>query len=623
MEVNINPKQASFTMAVSCKDQTADIRNIQITANKALQNIYSLYNEIMIPKSNADVDCEASISDFSNDSTFSVGIKNSCHSYYSVPKLLRTELCSKCQKLVSLCSRCCKQGSNNILQSQHYSQITNKNSHQERSNSYPQVKPFCKNSYCSGQKDFYQQEQHAQKDASQEKRISRTESYCPEELQKNLLHKKIFSRSNSIQKEQNSDRDFCLQEKRNSYYAESMTGTDSEKDDSPNYTFKSVKESNMQFNITIPKPFSLSAENVRRQQIKEEKISKLREEINSQIVKELNVKFSPRPVPKHVHLPLYGEMMKMYEQRKKERKEKCIEIMNKKVKPFNLSTSAQTNVSRSKSMSNLSQEGSKTFKAKPVPKNILSENISQKVKNKEEVRKILIAQRAEELLKKSSLPFSPKPVQRSHSLYNISDSTCKSSVNVTREKIEAITKRLYSIKCQETVENWNNKVLQNDLWDAELSTSNKNYSKITFLREKQIRADIEMRKRREEMDESIRERIAQKRKEILKNIWPRLKSVEQVYDIGKEIEEKVKTYRESQKSREQEYEKELEDMMKRVSKQFLLIERQSKDLKEKIIDTTRSIDEMSEKEVSVSEAENDSSEEVESSASSSTKSDSA
>ncbi|GIY29108.1 uncharacterized protein CEXT_257441 [Caerostris extrusa] len=96
----------------------------------------------------------------------------------------------------------------------------------------------------------------------------------------------------------------------------------------------------------------------------------------------------------------------------------------------------------------------------------------KKLKDKEEIRKLLIAQRAEELLRKSSLPFSPKHIPRSHSLFNINDCTKKGNVNVTKQTIEAITDRLYTIKCQETIENWNNKV--NDLWSDETSDSKQN-----------------------------------------------------------------------------------------------------------------------------------------------------
>ncbi|GBN34948.1 hypothetical protein AVEN_186778-1, partial [Araneus ventricosus] len=669
----MNSKQATFTIPIFCKDQAADIRNIEDAANKALRNIHSLYNEIMTPKIHPDADYEASVSDYSSDSaSISIGSKNGCHSLTGVPKPLPEELCNKCQKLVSLCSACHKHDFSNSLQNHRHPQVINKTFLQERSNSHPRVKPFRRNSsYHPERKYSHLQEQPAQINTSEERRgshhqeecaqkkahyseevqrrnshypeevrrnsqypevVQRRNSHFPEEVRRNShypkqvqrnshhpdqfqgnshdseefrrnsLHQSKFSRSNSIQKEQNTERDVYQQERKSSYYPESITGTNSEYDDCPNYTFKTVKESKIQFCITVPKPFSLSAENIKRQQAKEEKISKLREEIDNQIEKELNIKFSPKPVPKHVHLPLYGEMVKINEQRKKERREKCIEILNEKTKPFKLSDSTRNCVS--KSMSNLSHDESKTFKAKPVPKNILSENISQKIKNKEEIRKLLIAQRAEEMLRKSSLPFSPKSIPRSHSLFNVSYSPSKSNINVTKEKIEAITKRLYSIKCQETIENWNNKVLQNDLWNVEMSSSKKNClnesnndsdklkklhksalpfhnfpvrkTTATFLREKRIRADIEMRKRREEKDESIREEIARKRKEILKNIWPRLKSAEQMHDIGKEIEEKVRSYRESQKNREQEYEKELEDMMRRVSKQFLLIERQSK-----------------------------------------------
>ncbi|GIY29109.1 hypothetical protein CEXT_257451 [Caerostris extrusa] len=93
--------------------------------------------------------------------------------------------------------------------------------------------------------------------------------------------------------------------------------------------------------------------------------------------------------------------------------------------------------------------------------------------------------------------------------------------------------------------------------------------------------------------------MARKRKEILKSMWPKLKSMEPTFNIGKEIEEKVKSYRASQKYREQEYEKELEEMMKRKTKETISI-------------ANGSGDEISVRDSSASDIESDSSKEVDS-----------
>ncbi|GIY25451.1 uncharacterized protein CDAR_575331 [Caerostris darwini] len=694
----MNLNQATYAAPVS-QDQAENIRIIQATANKALKNIQSLYEEIMTPKIYADV--EASESDYSNDSpTASFSHKNK-HSCVSVPKKLPIELCKNCQKTISYCMTCHKCELKNISRN-HQPRSFRKNFHlKERSNSYPQTEHIYNRIHLQGQED-YSDHKYAprnsdlqeQRNMSHQKQSTLRDSHYQEQSnfsnqEQNLNEEKDsydrvhhIRRNSNLQKQNgtshqqqitDSDSHFQKQnyvphqdqnthqveiksnkqDKRNlhkehsdayqestiSYYQTPSILSNSESNDYENYFYKSVKKSDVQFKITIPRPFSLTAENVKRQEAKKNKISKLKEELNCQVEKELNVKFHPKPVPKHVHLPLYDKMVEISEKRKKERKEKCTEIVNEKTKPFNLSSSTKSVISKSKSISCLPQDEPRiTFKAKPIPKSILSENVSQKLKDKEEIRKLLIAQRAEEMLRKSSLPFSPKHIPRSHSLFNINDCNKKGNINVTKQTIEAITDRLYTIKCQETIENWNNKV--NDLWSDETSDSKQNcnmqtnkncdkrkkvpHSALPFynfpvrmttaasLRDNHIRADIEMRKKREEKDETIREQMARKRREILKNMWPKLKSTEPTLDIGKEIEEKVRSYRASQKYREQEYEKELEEMMKRVSNQFLLIERQSKKTKETISIANGSGDEISVRDSSASDIESDSSKEVDS-----------
>ncbi|GFU51887.1 protein FAM161B [Trichonephila clavipes] len=642
--MSLNLKHSTYSIPIVFPDQTEEIRNIEVTANKALKNIQNLYNEIMTPKIYSDFDYELCSSDNSSGSSVSSNVHDKKqYNVTNVAQKSSVELCDNCQKVISYCTSSHKRPFVNGARNDSQIPGCYRNSYlQERSNSYPQDQQLRRGFHNHKQSSIYFNKPHNQRYMNHQEQSNSNLTQC----NRKSSHQQEQSRHNSTETNQSSfyhqyqknhhkqpynEQNSHDQEQSNRQTVSSLT--DSESNDYGSYVFKSVKNSKRpQFKITVPKPFSLTIENVKRQEAKELKISKIREEVNKQIEKELSIKFSPKPVPKHVHLPLYDEMMKNIEKRKTERKEKCIEILNEKTKPFNLSSNT-----KSKSMSSLN-EAKMSFKAKPIPKNILSENVSQKLKNKEEVRKLLKAHRAEEMLKNSSLPFSPKTIPRSHSLFNFSSCKKSSNINVTKQTIEAITKRLYTIKCQETIENWNSKVLQNDLWNKDIRGASQNSdesskgnhlpkSALPFnnfpvrmttaatLRDNRIRADIEMRKRREEMDETIREEFARKRREILKNIWPRLKSIEPSFDPEKEIEEKVKSFRASQKSREKEYERELQEMMKRVSKQFLLMERQSKEKGEKINYTSESDDEITKKE-SDSDIECDHSEEAESSLSS-------
>lgn len=334
------------SIPVICLEETNDLQKIKEASNKALENIQTLYNEIMTPKSYSDLEDECVI-EFLSTSTPITSIEETYHQPTQRKKSkARLDLCSRCEKYVSYCSSC-----------------------------------------CARKKD----------------------------------HQRLIVHNNLLE---------------------------------PNNRY--INETIPKFKITVPQPFSLTADNIKRQEAKAIKIAKLKEELEKEVEKELNFKVRSHPVPRHVNLPLYEEMAKRSENRKKERREKCHEILEKETKPFNLSASAK--ISRSKSTCDIAME-SRQFKAKPVPKNILSENVSKRIKDKEKLRKILMAHRAEELLKQSSLPFTPKQIPRSFSMSNLSS---EKNVNVKLSKlnIDAITKRLYTTKCKETMENWNNKVLE-------------------------------------------------------------------------------------------------------------------------------------------------------------------
>ncbi|GFT71761.1 uncharacterized protein NPIL_352551 [Nephila pilipes] len=643
--MNLNSKHSTYSIPVIFPDQTEDIRNIEVTANKALKNIQNLYNEIMTPKIYPDVEYELCASDNSSESSASSNVHDR-KQHTNATKQSSVELCDNCRKVISYCTSSHKRPfCNGVRNDSQVQGFCRKPYHQERSNSYPQEQQFRRDFHHRKQSSANLNKQYNQKNFNHiEQSNHNIEPQCQTKSNQEEQSGHYSTESDQATSHHHYQKSYHQHPhngrnshdlEQSSHHQAASSLIDSESNSYGSFIFQNAKHSKPKFKITIPKPFSLTVENVKRQEAKELKISKLREEFNYQIEKELNVKFAPKPVPKHVHLPLYGEMIKKSEMKKTERKEKCIEILNEKTKPFNLSTNIKSGISKSKSTSNL-DESNKNFKAKPIPKNILSESVSQNLKNKEEIRKLLIAQRAEEMLRKSSLPFSPKPIPRSHSLFSFSDCPKNSSINVTKQTIEAITKRLYTVKCQETIENWNSKVLQNDLWSNESKDDKQNSSKDSFkkkhypksalpfnnfpvrmttgatLRDNRIRADIEMRKRREDKDETIREEIARRRREILKNIWPRLKSIEPSFDPEKDIEEKVKSFRASQKSREKEYEKELQEMMKRVSKQFLLIERQSKEKREKTDESSESDNEISDKE-SDSDIESNHSDEAESS----------
>lgn len=144
--------------------------------------------------------------------------------------------------------------------------------------------------------------------------------------------------------------------------------------------------------VTIPEPFQMTLREIEQSGAKELARQKLKEKWDKSVENELRKKIHARPVPGHVHLPLYQKIVETYEKRKTERKQKTVQRLKDLVKPFNLTQKRDREFSRSKSMPNLSP--SKTtapkFKAKPVPRNILSSDVSKNLKQKEEERLSLI-----------------------------------------------------------------------------------------------------------------------------------------------------------------------------------------------------------------------------------------
>lgn len=275
------------------------------------------------------------------------------------------------------------------------------------------------------------------------------------------------------------------------------------------YRPSSAPHCNNTMKCTVPKPFSLYEKNLERLKAKEQKISDLKLQREREIENELKIRPNFNPVPKNTHLPLFNKMVSEQENLKVKRKEKGQEILNS-AKPFNLRSSSRNTV-KAKSSSNLTESNTSEFRAKPAPKGILSNKVSEKLKNKEEVRRMLMMERAKDAVELSSSPFSQRSITYSRSLTNLLNLNKTQNKEESKPKnISEITKRLYAKKCNETIESWNKKVLLVDdgkkmtnqekqaLLMQEYSPSNKKeklpfmyfpvrMSNAAILREKQIR----------------------------------------------------------------------------------------------------------------------------------------
>ncbi|NXA78824.1 F161A protein, partial [Thryothorus ludovicianus] len=166
--------------------------------------------------------------------------------------------------------------------------------------------------------------------------------------------------------------------------------------------------------ITVPKPFQMT---IREAQKKEQNVkSKSQIELENHLLKkqleeeaECQKKFRANPVPAAVFLPLYHDIVQRNEERRRTVRERSKLRLLASQKPFKFIERERQRIETRKMQLkdvSLSENKTKAFRAKPVPKCVYSPEFNDKLKEKELYREIRIRMRAEELLRNSSEPNS-------------------------------------------------------------------------------------------------------------------------------------------------------------------------------------------------------------------------
>ena len=163
--------------------------------------------------------------------------------------------------------------------------------------------------------------------------------------------------------------------------------------------------------ITIPKPFKMEVRRLKKEPLKTramrevDRTQQLRKELEES---ECMRKFKAKPVPAHVYMPLYSEIMEDKETRSRTQRECVKELLKSTEKPFQFmkreEQKKKERMLQAWTARYEDEEGKKQFKASPFPEHIFEESITDKIKEEELYRKIRIQMRAEELLRSSSLP---------------------------------------------------------------------------------------------------------------------------------------------------------------------------------------------------------------------------
>ncbi|ELU12928.1 hypothetical protein CAPTEDRAFT_198730 [Capitella teleta] len=166
--------------------------------------------------------------------------------------------------------------------------------------------------------------------------------------------------------------------------------------------------------ITIPKPFRMTLREAKKTPKKTKAMVEL-DEMKQRKLKEqeseCQKKFKATPIPAHVYLPLYDQIMEEKESRRKTNKKTCAQMIQSSVKPFKFSQREDKKKQiRHAKYENMFKDGEPvtSFRAKPYPEHLFNSLTEDQMREEDEYRRIRIQMRAEDLLKTASLPPNMK-----------------------------------------------------------------------------------------------------------------------------------------------------------------------------------------------------------------------
>ncbi|KAM7027850.1 protein FAM161A [Passerculus sandwichensis] len=392
---------------------------------------------------------------------------------------------------------------------------------------------------------------------------------------------------------------------------------------------KKEKEKAWSPRVTVPKPFQMT---IREAQKKEQNIkSKSQIELENHLLKkqleeeaECQKKFRANPVPAAVFLPLYQDIVRRSEERRRSVRERSRLQLLATQKPFKfIERERQRREARKMQLKDLSppENKIKVFRAKPVPKCVYSADFHDKVKEEELCREIRIRMRAEELLRNSSVPNSrlalkgtnkkkkhrsSEPKQMEHKV------RIKSSVPDFELLHEKFQKRLLQQKkvkpltvcepfdlCTSYIPSKKDKILKDMQEDedklketrwpfasprrkpqsgakphlGEGKSKPPRTTESTRRRLQALRNSLEEKRKLEEQQKRNRNKQKQRTKKFQKIVMARAEANDPHQSLAQMSKPRLKTFRNNERQRRQEYLQELQEMEERVKQMPLLFER--------------------------------------------------
>ncbi|KAI5770808.1 FAM161A-like protein [Gulo gulo luscus] len=382
--------------------------------------------------------------------------------------------------------------------------------------------------------------------------------------------------------------------------------------------------------ITVPEPFQMM---IREQRKKEENMkSKSDIEMAHQVLREqeeeseCRKKFRANPVPAFVFLPLYHDIVKQNEERRRHLKEKNKQALLASQKPFKfIAREEQKQAIREKQLRDLCKSKKKTnqFKARPIPRSTYGPTSNEKLKEEELCREVMTQLRAQELLQYSS----PMPSRSGHRSCaprklrcpeQVENLKCKHVLRCQTADFEDLPERyrkhLSEQKCSKLLtvgrkpsglhaasnaSTKREKILADIAADEEhLKETRPNLSprhRLTVRsasakpvpcncnppvptvssrgREQATRRSLEEKKMLEEERNRILTKQKQRMKELQKLLTIRAKAYDSHQSLAQMSKSRVKSLRKSEKERMREYQRELEEREEKLKHRPLLFER--------------------------------------------------
>ncbi|KAM6368321.1 protein FAM161A isoform 3-T3 [Alca torda] len=385
--------------------------------------------------------------------------------------------------------------------------------------------------------------------------------------------------------------------------------------------------------VTVPKPFQMT---IREAKKKEQNLkSKSQIELENNLLKkqleeeaECQKKFRANPVPAAVFLPLYHEIVQRNEERRRSVKERSKLRLLASQKPFKfIEREKQRSEIRKMQLRDLSapEKRTKLFKAKPVPKCVSSPAVTDKLKEEELYREIRIRMRAEELLRNSSLPNSRlalkdtnkkkkhKCVEPQHTEHKPKIKSKVPDFELLHQKFQKRLLQQKQVKhltvCEPfdlrtpSIPSNKGKILKDIQEDEEKlketrwpyasprrkpqmrhSSANPHLSgfgesksprstESTRQRLQAIRNSLEEKRKLEEQQKRNRTMQKQRTKKLQKIVTTRAEANDPHQSLAQISKSKLKTFRNYEKQRMQEYLQELQEIEERVNQRPLLFER--------------------------------------------------